>query len=563
MNFLYNLKIGHRLALGFAVVLGLSILTTVIGILKLNDVAAAAEAMLDEPIRKERLVSDWSRNIHIAVERTSATIKSSDPSLTDFFAASAAATSKSSTEIVKQLEPLLADEDEKRVFANATEIRKLYLSSRDLALRLKKEGKAEEAEQILNRDYLPASQKYLTGVSGFLEHQRNKLDALGAQIATLKEQSRRAVALLAALCVAFGVFCSWWLTRSITRPLGDALATAQNVAAGDLTGRAGATSNDEIGQLQRALQDMNANLLRIVGEIRTGTDAIATASSEIAAGNQDLSARTEQQAGSLQETASSMEELNSTVSQNAENARQASTLAVSASEVADRGGAVVAQVVDTMASINASSKKIVDIIGVIDGISFQTNILALNAAVEAARAGEQGRGFAVVASEVRNLAQRSAAAAKEIKVLINDSVSQVDGGARLVDEAGATMHEIVGSVRRVTDIIGEISAATQEQTGGIGQINQAIAQMDQVTQQNAALVEEAAAASHAMQEQAAQLAQAVSVFKLDAGAPAPGAAAPVARAHALAQPAKAPLAAARKRPALAAKPASAAEWEEF
>jgi methyl-accepting chemotaxis protein len=563
MKFLYNLNIGHRLALGFAVVLGLSILTTVIGILKLNDVAGAAEAMLDQPIRKERLASDWSRNINIAVVRTSATIKSADPALTDFFAANAAATSKNTSDILNKLEPLMASDDEKQVFAQATEVRKLYLSSRDAAIRLKKEGKTEEAEQIINRDYLPAAEKYLGGVSRFLEHQRGTLDTLGAQVATLKEQSRRAVALLAALCVAFGIFCSWWLTRSITRPLGDALATAENVAAGDLTGRVGATSNDEIGQLQRALQGMNANLLRIVGEIRAGTDAIATASSEIAAGNHDLSARTEQQAGSLQETASSMEELNSTVSQNAENARQASTLAVSASEVADRGGAVVAQVVDTMASINASSKKIVDIIGVIDGIAFQTNILALNAAVEAARAGEQGRGFAVVASEVRNLAQRSAAAAREIKVLINDSVSQVDGGARLVDEAGATMHEIVGSVRRVTDIIGEISAATQEQTGGIGQINQAIAQMDQVTQQNAALVEEAAAASHAMQEQAAQLAQAVSVFKLDAGARTPASAAPTgAPTRPPAQPVKAPVALARKRPAASAAQ-GAAEWEEF
>jgi methyl-accepting chemotaxis protein len=564
MNFLYNLKIGRRLALGFAIVLGLSILTTVIGILKLNELAGAAEAMLDEPIRKERLASDWSRNINIAVVRTSATIKSADLSLTDFFAANAAETSKSSSDILKKLEPLLSNDQEKQVFAQATEVRKVYLSSRDLALKLKKEGKTEEAEQVITRDYLPAAEKYLSGVAGFLAHQRTELDSLGAKIAALKEQSRRAVALLAALSVAFGIVCSWWLTRSITGPLASAVATAENVAAGDLTGQLAATSNDEIGQLQRALQGMNANLLRIVSEIRTGSDAIATASSEIASGNLDLSSRTEQQAGSLQETASSMEELNSTVSQSAENARQASTLAVSASEVADRGGVVVAQVVDTMASINASSKKIVDIIAVIDGIAFQTNILALNAAVEAARAGEQGRGFAVVASEVRNLAQRSAAAAKEIKVLINDSVSQVDGGARLVDEAGATMQEIVGSVRRVTDIIGEISAATQEQTSGIGQINHAIAQMDQATQQNAALVEEAAAASRSMQEQAAQLAQAVSVFKLDAAASqTPRAVAAASRAPALRRSAIHSEPSNRKRIAAGAAPAAASDWEEF
>lgn len=253
-----------------------------------------------------------------------------------------------------------------------------------------------------------------------------------------------------------------------------------------------------------------------VSEVRTGTDAMATASGQIASGNQDLSSRTEQQASSLEETASSMEELTSTVKQNADNARQANVLAVSASEVAVKGGAVVSQVVDTMSSINASSKKIVDIIGVIDGIAFQTNILALNAAVEAARAGEQGRGFAVVASEVRSLAQRSASAAKEIKTLIGDSVDKVNIGTSLVDQAGSTMNEIVESIKRVTDIMGEITAASQEQTSGIEQINQAIMQMDNVTQQNAALVEEAAAAAESLQDQAGNLTQVVSVFKLDA-----------------------------------------------
>jgi methyl-accepting chemotaxis protein len=260
---------------------------------------------------------------------------------------------------------------------------------------------------------------------------------------------------------------------------------------------------------------MNSSLVKIVGDVRTGTDSMASASSQIASGNLDLSSRTEEQASSLEETASSMEEMTSTVKQNADNARQANQLAASASEVALRGGSVVAQVVDTMSSINESSKKIVDIIGVIDGIAFQTNILALNAAVEAARAGEQGRGFAVVASEVRNLAQRSAAAAKEIKGLIGDSVEKVDLGARLVEQAGTTMDEIVDSVKRVTDIMSEITCASQEQTSGIEQINQAISQMDQVTQQNAALVEEAAAAAESLQEQAGALAQVVSVFKLD------------------------------------------------
>jgi len=271
-----------------------------------------------------------------------------------------------------------------------------------------------------------------------------------------------------------------------------------------------------MGQLMQALKDMNGSLAKIVGEVRSGTETIATASGQISRGNLDLSSRTEQQASSLEETASAMEELTGTVRQNSDNARQANTLALSASEVAVKGGAVVSQVVDTMGSINESARKIVDIIGVIDGIAFQTNILALNAAVEAARAGEQGRGFAVVATEVRNLAQRSAAAAKEIKTLIGDSVDKVVAGAKLVDQAGATMNEIVESVRHVTEIMSEITSASQEQTAGIEQVNQAISQMDQATQQNAALVEEAAAAAASMQDQAGSLVEVVGLFKLNA-----------------------------------------------
>ena len=303
--------------------------------------------------------------------------------------------------------------------------------------------------------------------------------------------------------------------RRMVRPLRVLSEHVQAIGQGDLSRPLSSDRRDEIGVITRAVESMRGGLAKVVSGVRQGTDAIATASGEIAAGNQDLSSRTEEQASSLEQTAASMEELTSTVKQNADNARQANQLALSASEVAVKGGNVVGQVVDTMASINASSKKIVDIIGVIDGIAFQTNILALNAAVEAARAGEQGRGFAVVASEVRNLAQRSGAAAKEIKGLIDDSVGKVDMGSALVGEAGKTMAEIVGSVKRVTDIIGEITAASQEQSTGIEQVNQAIAQMDQVTQQNAALVEEAAAAAQSMQEQAASLVEAVSVFKLD------------------------------------------------
>ncbi|MEJ1167772.1 methyl-accepting chemotaxis protein [Variovorax sp. CCNWLW235] len=322
---------------------------------------------------------------------------------------------------------------------------------------------------------------------------------------------------IALAAVVLGAALIIFLRRTV-RPLSVLGEHVQTIGQGDLSHQLSSDRRDEIGVITRAVESMRAGLANVVSGVRTGTDAIATASGQIAAGNQDLSSRTEEQASSLEETAASMEELTSTVKQNADNARQANQLALSASEVAIKGGNVVGQVVDTMASINASSKKIVDIIGVIDGIAFQTNILALNAAVEAARAGEQGRGFAVVASEVRSLAQRSAAAAKEIKGLIDDSVGKVDVGSALVGEAGKTMEEIVSGVKRVADIIGEITAASQEQSTGIEQVNQAISQMDQVTQQNAALVEEAAAAAQSMQEQAASLVEAVSVFRLEPSA---------------------------------------------
>ncbi|QJD92937.1 HAMP domain-containing protein [Duganella dendranthematis] len=388
------------------------------------------------------------------------------------------------------------------------------------------------------------------------------------------------IAAVIAAMVAIG--CAVYIAGAITNPINEAVRVAQTVASGDLTSHIEVATKEETGQLLGALKEMNDSLIRIVGQVRGGTETIATASAQIASGNLDLSSRTEEQASSLEETASSMEELTSTVRQNADNARQANTLAASASGVAQRGGEVVARVVQTMDSINASSSKIVDIIAVIDGIAFQTNILALNAAVEAARAGEQGRGFAVVAGEVRTLAHRSAAAAKEIKQLIGDSVEQVGAGSKLVEEAGATMGEIVTSVQRVTDIMGEISMATQEQSTGIDQINMAVGQMDTVTQQNAALVEEAAAAAASLEEQAAQLAEVVSVFRMDAVS-APRAPAMAARRTATATvPAAA--AATKSRPALksaATKPAAASassaakaparqmataasdDWEEF
>jgi methyl-accepting chemotaxis protein len=387
------------------------------------------------------------------------------------------------------------------------------------------------------------------------------------------------LALFTALGAAAGLAIGLWLARSIKNPIVQAVKVAQTVASGDLTSRIVVTSSDETGQLMQALKDMNEHLASTVGQIHSGSATIATASAEIAAGNLDLSSRTEEQASSLEETASTMEELTSNVKQNAEHAVQANKLAQSASEIASKGGVVVAQVVETMGSINTSSKKVVDIIGVIDGIAFQTNILALNAAVEAARAGEQGRGFAVVATEVRSLAQRSAAAAKEIKALISDSVDKVDIGSHLVEQAGDTMAQIVASIGRVTDIMGEITAASSEQSAGIEQVNQAIAQMDDVTQQNASLVEQAAAAAQSLQDQASNLAQVVSGFKLDGGhaafsipsetkavvklkavaaKPAPALAAKPAALPMAPKPAATPLKAASP-----AKAAASDEWEEF
>jgi methyl-accepting chemotaxis protein len=405
--------------------------------------------------------------------------------------------------------------EEKKVVERITGIDAQLVEPLKEALGYVKMFNGEAAGKVVGERIDPLTEQALAEMNKLVEIQRRESNAvLERSIAS----DRELVAVLIAISVGalvVGIYFALAITRSITQPLQEAVQVAKNVAAGELTSRVTTRGKDETSDLLAALNEMNDSLRKIVGEVRIGTDAIATASGQIAAGNADLSARTESQAGSLEETASSMEELTSTVKQNADNARQANQLAMSASEFASKGGAVVGQVVDTMGSIKESSRKIVDIIGVIDGIAFQTNILALNAAVEAARAGEQGRGFAVVASEVRSLAQRSAAAAKEIKTLIGDSVEKVDAGSKLVDQAGGTMDEIVTSIRHVADIMAEITAASQEQSAGIEQVNQAIAQIDEATQQNAALVEQASAAAESMQDQAARLAKAVAVFKLD------------------------------------------------
>ncbi|RJX32840.1 MAG: HAMP domain-containing protein [Oxalobacter sp.] len=510
-----NLKIGFRLGLGFIVVLALSVVITAMGVLQIKFVSDMTMEMAKESVVKERLASDWSNNINAAVMRTTAIAKSNDASLAKFFAKASADSVKATTALIKKIEALLETPPEKKVYGQLVEIRKAYSSSRDAVAKLKAEGKAEEAQKMLESTFIPNAELYQKKVSEFLAIQRTSLDEKAAAIEKADMASRIRLTALGAIVVVFGLFAAWWLTRGITRPLKEAVKVAETVASGDLTTHIDVQSKDETGQLLQALKNMNDSLKNIVGRVRTGSNALATAASQIAAGNQDLSSRTEEQASSLEETASSMEELTATVRQNGDNANQANQLAVAASDVASKGGTIVSDVVQMMDAINGSSRKMVDIINVIDGIAFQTNILALNAAVEAARAGEDGRGFAVVATEVRNLAQRSAAAAREIKSLIDDSVSKIESGSTLVHQAGGTMNEIVSSIRRVTDIMGEIAAATREQVDGIEQVNQAVGQMDQVTQQNAALVEEAAAAAESMQNQTAEFVQLVSVFNIN------------------------------------------------
>ena len=520
MRTLNHFPIGIRLAAGFALTLFMAVLIAGTGMWRLDQVATAARDTLAAPLAKERLIAEWYTQIFGAVRRTAAIVKSSDPSLTAYFKEDAAVTAKASADLVKQIEPLISGDKETALFKRIMDQRKAYGSARDNAVKAKAEDNQQLADQILNEAFTPTAKVYQESIHQLVGLQREHIAATAAGIDATARLGNVIIAGLTAAAVLLGALFSWMLTRGITHPIRDAVRAAENVAAGDLTAHIGAgldaSRRDETGALLRALGNMNDSLAKIVSEVRSGTDTIGTASGEIAAGSLDLSSRTEQQAASLEETAASMEELTGTVRQNADNARQASQLAITASSVAAEAGDVVGQVIATMGSINASSRKIVDIIGVIDGIAFQTNILALNAAVEAARAGEQGRGFAVVASEVRTLAQRSAAAAKEIKALIGDSVAKVDAGTKLVDQTGETMDQVVASIRRVTDIVAEISSASQEQIHGIDQVNQAMALMDESTQQNAALVEESAAAAGSLQDQASRLAQLVNVFKLDA-----------------------------------------------
>jgi len=508
-----NMKIAVRLALGFGLVfVAVAVSSALVG-MKLDTSRESARSIMKyfDILEAQQAVGDAARENMATVSELFA---SNDPKIIESVSADLEVNRLKNEKTLPKLEALVASEEGKKLLAAVKAKRAAFIAKRTIVMNLYKDGKRDQAREAYSTEMKAAVTEYKRALTEFasvqLSHGNHKA------VDAIEDAGKSITFLLLTVCAVMliSVSACLWITRSITRPLGRAVEVADKVAAGDLTSEIDATSRDETGQLLSALKTMNANLVNLIGGVRTNADTISSASHQIATGNADLSQRTEEQASSLEETASSMEELTSTVKQNAENAKQANQLAAGASDVAVKGGQVVSQVVDTMASINESSKKIVDIISVIDGIAFQTNILALNAAVEAARAGEQGRGFAVVATEVRNLAQRSAAAAKEIKSLIGDSVSKVENGSKLVDEAGKTMEEIVSSVKRVTDIMSEITAASQEQSGGIEQVNTAITQMDQVTQQNAALVEEAAAAAESMQEQAQALAHAVSVFKL-------------------------------------------------
>ncbi|WDZ98391.1 methyl-accepting chemotaxis protein [Herbaspirillum sp. WKF16] len=511
------MRIGPRLALGFSAVLVLLLLMTVIGVWRLQDIGGRTSDMIAGDLVKERLAVEWAGNIEANGIRTVALVKSPVAADQQYFKEQLDATVSGTSALQKKLDEMIGSEEGRQLFNAVLAQRKVYSAARDEVFSQKKAGDEQAALAGLESKLLPAMKEYTARVKALVAYQQRLINNSATIVDDQYRSGRVILIAVGALALLLGIVISWRLSEGITRPLSHAVQATAAVAAGNLATRVVVDREDEIGQLLTGLQGMTQNLRNTVREVLTGSETIATASTEIASGNLDLSSRTEEQASSLEETASALEQLTSTVQQNAENARVANQLAASASGVAVDGGAVVGQVVDTMQAISASSNRIVDIIGVIDGIAFQTNILALNAAVEAARAGEQGRGFAVVASEVRSLAQRSASAAKEIKTLIDDSVNQVASGSKLVEQAGRTMTEVVSSVKRVSDLVAEISAATQEQSTGINEVNRAVTQMDQVTQQNAALVEEAAAAADALQGQATHLKQLVSTFTLDDG----------------------------------------------
>ncbi len=508
-----SMSLARRLPLGFGVVLMLVACISTVGVRALSH-AEADSARTNAAMQQAAQADQWRGMTQLNISRTLTLAKSgNDAALKRWAAPLMKETSAEISALQKKLEAAAASDEDKASFADIAEKRRRYIATRDEVFKLLDQSNAV-ATQLVEASLLPEADAYMVAVTGFGKHQRDRSLAVVAESAAQADKTRIALVALAAASIAIGALCAWLITRSVTLPLRQAVDAVEAVAAGDLSRTISVKGRDEVAALLSGMNRMQASLRRLVGEVRATSGSIQTASNEVAQGSQDLSARTERSAAGLQQTASSMEEISGTVQQTAQAARIADELASAAARQAADGGDVVSRMTATMDRITTHSSKIGDIIGVIDGIAFQTNILALNAAVEAARAGEQGRGFAVVASEVRGLAQRSAAAAAEIKTIIGESGRAVADGAALVRNAQSSMAEINGSVGKVSAAIGEIRSASSEQAEGVGQVNRAVSELDNATQQNASLVEETAAAAESLKEQAIRLSGSIAVFKL-------------------------------------------------